>query len=178
MTFSFSFLPLPTNSVKTFLFSKVQLLKSLHGRLQFISCSIHLKLNSDLKVNFPKLRTLLSPWLLLLPYYPSHLLEIWVFFLTLTCLYPIRILSSSNLVFFMWEFLDVSDLFLAKPLLAILLLLSSILSWTIVTQYFWTFLQINLLVFCLFLILLLVLSQIVYSKISSHKSYSKISAPA
>jgi hypothetical protein len=43
-------------------------------------------------------------------------------------------------------------------LFAILLLLSFILSWTIVTRYFSTFLQINLIVFSVFLILLLVLS--------------------
>jgi Reverse transcriptase (RNA-dependent DNA polymerase) len=32
---------------------------------------------------------------------PSHLLEIWVFYLTLACLYPITFLPSFNLVFFM-----------------------------------------------------------------------------
>jgi Reverse transcriptase (RNA-dependent DNA polymerase) len=39
-TFSFSFLSLLTNSVKIFLFSKAQLLKSLHGCLQIFSCSV------------------------------------------------------------------------------------------------------------------------------------------
>jgi hypothetical protein len=48
---------------------------------------------------------------------------------------------------------------LDEPLLALLLSLSSILSWTIVTHYFSTFLQINLIVISLFLTLLLVLSQ-------------------
>jgi hypothetical protein len=47
-----------------------------------------------------------------------------------TCLYLITFLPSSNLVFFIWETLDALDLFLTKLLLAILLLLSFILSWT------------------------------------------------
>jgi hypothetical protein len=49
---------------------------------------------------------------------------------------------------------------LDQPLLAILLPLSSILSWTIVTHCFSIFLLINLIVISLFLTLLLVLSQI------------------
>jgi Reverse transcriptase (RNA-dependent DNA polymerase) len=64
-----------------FLFSKVQLLKSLHGCLQIFSCSILLKLNSYLQVfpnNFQKSTTLLSPRLILSPYHVSHLREIWV----------------------------------------------------------------------------------------------------
>ena len=48
---------------------------------------------------------------------------------------------------------------LDQPLNAILLPLSSILSWTIVANYFPTFLQNNLIVVSLFLTLLLVLSQ-------------------
>jgi Reverse transcriptase (RNA-dependent DNA polymerase) len=52
------------------------------------------------------------------------------------------------------------ELILDQPLLAILLPLSSILSWAIVTHYFSTLLQINLIVFSLFLTLLLVLSQV------------------
>jgi hypothetical protein len=55
---------------------------------------------------------------------------------------------------------------LDQPLLAILLPLSSILSWTIVTHYFSTFLQINLIVVSLFLTLLLVLSQMLQNVIT------------
>ena len=64
MTLCFSFLSLLPNSLKIFLFLKTQLLKSLHGYLQIFLCSILKKLNSYLLV-FPqqhsKMENFLSP---------------------------------------------------------------------------------------------------------------------
>ena len=126
MTLCFSILSLLPNSLKICLFLKTQLLKSLHGYLQIFLCSILKKLNSYLLV-FPqqhsKMENFLSP-------------------VSMTPTVTLSSLSSRNLGVLFDSNLSpsdsdhissiikscllhvrdhASDLFLTKPLLAILL---------------------------------------------------------